>query len=58
MHQISFEMLSIRSYSLKDTRTVINDILKDDFDVEDMKIEYHVDNLQYLWYHLTHTYIV
>ena len=48
MHQISFEMLSIRSYSLKDTRTVMNDILKDDFGVEFMKIEYHVDNWLYL----------
>ena len=36
MHRILFEMLSIRSYSLKDTRTVMNDILKDDFDVEFM----------------------
>ena len=33
IHQISFEMLFIRSYSLTHTGMIINDILNDDFDV-------------------------
>ena len=33
MHRISFEMLFIRSYLLKDAGMVMKDILKDDFDV-------------------------
>ena len=41
-------MLFIRSYSLTDTGTIMNGILNDDFDVYFMKIEYHVDNWQYL----------